>query len=111
MFAFTVTNQIVNTFQEIVLPYVVRGIESYRSRAGWSPFGTKDTSRSGNQTPTSARQTPERKGTEIEILEIMDEREWEAQFLQQVRKNAQLPDYVIFGEHAQEKGHSETHFP
>lgn len=34
MFAYTVTNQDIDTFQEIGLPYILRFIESFRSRPG-----------------------------------------------------------------------------
>ncbi|GJJ11388.1 hypothetical protein Clacol_005621 [Clathrus columnatus] len=95
MFAFTVTNQIINTLQEIVVPYIMRGIEEYRNGGGWN------SSKKNSGTPVSGGRTPQRKATELEMMELTNEREWETKFLKQVRKNAMLPDYTLFGDYAE----------
>lgn len=96
MFAFTVTNQVVNTAQEVVLPYIFRAIERYRSETEWNPFGTKTPTESESGVPEPKKKTPQRKMTESEMMELTMEREWETKLLQEVKKNALLPDYTLF---------------
>ncbi|KAF7371154.1 hypothetical protein MSAN_00750800 [Mycena sanguinolenta] len=84
MFAYTVTNQIVNTFVEIGLPYVLRGVESFRARKA-NGNGKGD------------------KGKKRVVFEDEKEKggEEEREFLEQVRKEAALPEYELFGDYSE----------
>ncbi|KAJ6471863.1 calcium-activated chloride channel-domain-containing protein [Mycena sanguinolenta] len=84
MFAYTVTNQIVNTFVEIGLPYVLRGVESFRTRKA-NGNGKGD------------------KGKKRVVFEDEKEKggEEEREFLEQVRKEAALPEYELFGDYSE----------
>ncbi|KAJ6504498.1 calcium-activated chloride channel-domain-containing protein, partial [Mycena vulgaris] len=85
MFAYTVTNQVVNTFVEIGLPYVLRGVESFRNRSS-------STNGNGNG-----------KGKKRVVFE--DEKEKggaeEREFLEGVRKQVALPEYELFGDYSE----------
>ncbi|KAF8211006.1 calcium-activated chloride channel-domain-containing protein [Mycena galopus ATCC 62051] len=86
MFAFTVTNQIVNTFVEIGLPYVLRAVESFRTRkANGNGNGKGD------------------KGKKRVVFEDEKEKggEEEREFLEQVRKEVALPEYELFGDYSE----------
>ncbi|KAJ7231049.1 calcium-activated chloride channel-domain-containing protein [Mycena haematopus] len=86
MFAYTVTNQIVNTFVEIGLPYVLRGVESFRARkANGNGNGKGD------------------KGKKRVVFEDEKEKggEEEREFLEQVRKEVALPEYELFGDYSE----------
>ncbi|KAJ7114116.1 calcium-activated chloride channel-domain-containing protein [Mycena epipterygia] len=84
MFAYTVTNQVVNTFVEIGLPYVLRGVESFRTRSS-NGNGKGD------------------KGKKRVVFE--DEKEKggaeEREFLEAVRKEVALPEYETFGDYSE----------
>ncbi|KAJ6580774.1 calcium-activated chloride channel-domain-containing protein [Mycena capillaripes] len=86
MFAYTVTNQIVNTFVEIGLPYVLRGVESFRTRKS-----------NGNGNGKGE------KGKKRVVFE--DEKEKggaeEREFLENVRKEVALPEYETFGDYSE----------
>ncbi len=83
MFAYTVTNQVVNTFMEIGLPFVLRAVENYRN---------KRKTNSGTSSP---------KGKKKVVFE--DEKEKggaeEREFLERVRSEVALPEYDIFGDY------------
>jgi hypothetical protein len=86
MFAYTVTNQIVNTFMEIGLPYVLRAVESFRARKA-----------NGNGNGKGE------KGKKRVVFE--DEKEKggaeEREFLECVRKEVALPEYELFGDYSE----------
>jgi len=77
MFAYTVTNQIIDTFREIGLPFVLRFFSSSRNH---SKGGKK---RVLFEDEVGAEGTGENSKEEREFLEI-------------VRKEAALPDYELF---------------
>ncbi|KZP01835.1 DUF590-domain-containing protein [Calocera viscosa TUFC12733] len=77
MFAYTVTNQVVNTALEIVLPYITRAAGNFQQGKGLS--GTK------------GLVTPAEQGVS----------EQERQLLLQAREEAALPDYELFGDYAE----------
>lgn len=83
MFAFTVTNQIVDTFLEIGLPFILRRI-------------SRKSSKNPNKANNSNKSTAEDKKRVV----FEDERdrggEEERKFLDQVRKEVSLPEYDIF---------------
>ncbi|KAJ7654605.1 calcium-activated chloride channel-domain-containing protein [Mycena polygramma] len=86
MFAYTVTNQIVNTFVEIGLPYVLRAVESFRAKKS-----------NGNGNGKGE------KGKKRVVFE--DEKEKggaeEREFLETVRKEVALPEYELFGDYSE----------
>ncbi|KAJ7230352.1 calcium-activated chloride channel-domain-containing protein [Mycena pura] len=86
MFAYTVTAQVVNTFVEIGLPFVLRAVESFRTRkANGNGKGNGD------------------KGKKRVVFE--DEKEKggmeEREFLEGVRKQMALPEYELFGDYSE----------
>jgi hypothetical protein len=86
MFAYTVTNQIVNTFVEIGLPYILRGVESFRTRKS-----------NGNGNGKGE------KGKKRVVFEDEKEKggQEEREFLEQVRKEVALPEYELFGDYSE----------
>ncbi|KAJ7483438.1 calcium-activated chloride channel-domain-containing protein [Mycena latifolia] len=84
MFAYTVTNQVVNTFVEIGLPYVLRAVESFRKGNG-----------NGNGKGE--------KGKKRVVFEDEKEKggEEEREFLEGVRKEVALPEYELFGDYSE----------
>ncbi|KAJ7163483.1 calcium-activated chloride channel-domain-containing protein [Mycena crocata] len=84
MFAYTVTNQVVNTFVEIGLPYVLRAVESFRARkANGNGKGDKGKKR------VVFEDEKERGGAE------------EREFLEDVRRQVALPEYELFGDYSE----------
>ncbi|KAJ7036619.1 calcium-activated chloride channel-domain-containing protein [Mycena alexandri] len=85
MFAYTVTNQIVNTFVEVGLPYVLRAVGSFRA---------KKSNGNGNG-----------KGDKKKRVVFEDEKEKggeeEREFLEIVRAEAALPEYELFGDYSE----------
>ncbi|KAG7448058.1 DUF590-domain-containing protein [Guyanagaster necrorhizus] len=83
MFAYTVTNQVVDTLMEIGLPFVLRAVEKYRN---------KKKTNLGTSSP---------KGKKKVVFE--DEKEKggaeEREFLERVRSEVALPEYDIFGDY------------
>ncbi|KAL0069139.1 hypothetical protein AAF712_003825 [Marasmius tenuissimus] len=97
MFAYTVTNQIVNTFQEIGLPFVVRKISALTSKKKDSSSSSSSTS---SPSSTNSSSSPARKKVVFE-----DEKEkggqQEKEFLESVREQVALPDYDLFGDYSE----------
>lgn len=84
MFAYTVTNQAVNTFVEIGLPYVLRAVGSFRkSSANGNGKGEKGKKR------VVFEDEQEKGGAE------------ERAFLEGVRKEVALPAYELFGDYSE----------
>ncbi|KAI0060668.1 DUF590-domain-containing protein [Artomyces pyxidatus] len=96
MFAYTVTNQVINTFLEIGLPFVMRAVESVRAGKGISLFGKRRssfTTRSGSGTPKKKRV-----GFEDEKNGVAKE---EREFLERVRREVALPEYDLFADYSE----------
>ena len=70
MFAYTVTNQIINTFLEVGLPFILRGVGNVRSGKGLKMHNTPAT----------------------------DDKPGDAAFLEDVKLQASLPQYSLFSE-------------
>lgn len=91
MFAYTVTNQIVNTFLEIGLPYVLRQVDVWKVK-----FSKK---KDGGSSLTAG--TPAGKGKKKVVFE--DEKEKggmeERLFLESVRSEVALPEYDLFADY------------
>lgn len=83
MFAYTVTNQIVGTFLEVGLPFILRAVAKFRSK------------RAASSTPAGS---PNGKNKKKVIFE--DEKPkggvQEVEFLESVREQAALPEYDLF---------------
>ncbi|KIJ37486.1 hypothetical protein M422DRAFT_33795 [Sphaerobolus stellatus SS14] len=86
MFAYTVTNQVINTLIEVVLPYVLRGINDVRN-------GKHPISGNGNGNGNGKKKVGFKDNT-------VDDKE-ERQFLSEVRRNVSLPEYELFGDYAE----------
>jgi len=85
MFAYTVTNQFINTFIEVGLPFILRGgLKFWKSRNGSS------TSSSPGAKKRVVFEDEKEKGT-------VEERE----FLKKVRDEAALPDFDLFQEYSE----------
>lgn len=92
MFAYTVTNQVVNTFIEVGLPFVLRGINSYRNKGKvGSPLGS----------PAA----PGGEGKALKRVVFEDEKERggmeERAFLDRVRAEVALPEYDLFSDYSE----------
>lgn len=70
MFAYTVTNQIINTFLEVGLPFILRGVGNVRSGKGLKLHNTPAT----------------------------DDKLGDAAFLEDIKLQASLPQYSLFSE-------------
>ncbi|CAK5277953.1 unnamed protein product [Mycena citricolor] len=81
MFAYTVTNQVVNTFMEIGLPFVLRGVQSFRKNGN----GKTD------------------KGKKRVVFEDEQEKggQEERDLLEQVRQQVELPEYGTFEDYSE----------
>lgn len=96
MFAFTVTNQIVGTFLEVGLPFVLRAVEGFRNKkaGGASTNGALKKNGNGSSDPSSS---PE--GLKKKVV-FEDEQEKggleERVYLEKVRKEMALPEYTLF---------------
>ncbi|KAJ7498162.1 calcium-activated chloride channel-domain-containing protein [Mycena galericulata] len=90
MFAYTVTNQVVDTFVEIGLPYILRGVGSFRAR--------RSTNGNGNGGNGKGE-----KGKKRVVFEDEKEKggEEEREFLEVVRKQVALPEYETFGDYSE----------
>ncbi|KZT25216.1 DUF590-domain-containing protein [Neolentinus lepideus HHB14362 ss-1] len=90
MYAYTVTNQIINFFLETFLPFVLRAVDSVKSgRPVWDAFHT---------TASSSKKSPKKRVVfEDERREGKEERE----FLEGVRREVALSEYDVFGDYAE----------
>lgn len=100
MFAFTVTNQVINTFLEIGLPFVLRAVASVRSGRGLSLAAPAAGANGGNGNGKKKRvmfedQTAEADGERLAELE--EERE----FLDRINREVALPDYDLFADYSE----------
>ncbi|KAF9224572.1 DUF590-domain-containing protein [Gyrodon lividus] len=92
MFAFTVTNQVVNNFQEIGLPYVRRAIESFRAGKGFRNVNGKGI---GKKKRVAFDDEPAGQGQDD--ARTREERE----FLETVRSEVALPEYEVFEDYSE----------
>ncbi len=100
MFAFTVTNQVINTFLEIGLPFVLRAVASVRSGRGLTLAAPAAGANGGNGNGKKKRvmfedQTAEADGERLAELE--EERE----FLDRINREVALPDYDLFADYSE----------
>ena len=109
MFAYTVTAQVVNTFTEVALPFLLRKVNSFRkNRAAGNhkPKGivtsSNNTSATGSTTGTSSAIDGQNASSPTLKKRVVfeDEKERgglvERAFLDKVREEAALPDYDLF---------------
>ena len=93
MFAITVTNQVVNTFLEIGLPYVTRAVDSVRSGKGLT---LANNSTGGKK----KRVMFEDQAGVAEVVKNVDNAE-EREFLDKVRREVALPEYTLFADYSE----------
>ncbi|EGO01436.1 hypothetical protein SERLA73DRAFT_166001 [Serpula lacrymans var. lacrymans S7.3] len=89
MFAFTVTNQVVDTFTEIGLPYILRAVDSIRHGKGLRNGGGKGTGKKKRVAFDDEPTGQDKKGKE------------EREFLERVRSEVTLPEYEVFGDYSE----------
>jgi anoctamin-10 len=77
MFAYTVTNQVVNTLVEIVLPYVMRVVDDVKNGKGVGGL----------------RAIKKKVVFQDDTTDSAEDR----QFLQEIRRNIHLHEYSLFG--------------
>lgn len=89
MFAYTVTNQAVNTFVEVGLPFILRRVTAFQNR----------------KKAASAPGSPGEKNGVKKRVVFEDEKEKggmeEREFLDSVRQEVALPDYELFGDYSE----------
>lgn len=95
MFAFTVTNQVVNTFLEIGLPYVLRAVESMRNGRGLTLAAPA--AGAGNGSGKKKRVMFE----DQDVALINANEEEEREFMERVRREVALPDYTLFADYSE----------
>ena len=99
MFAFMVTNQVVNTFLEIGLPFVLRAVTSFRSGKGLSlaapAAGASGANGNGGKKKRVAFEDQPAGSGEGELEE--EERE----FMDAVKKEVALPAYDLFADYSE----------
>ncbi|OCF60137.1 hypothetical protein L486_02817 [Kwoniella mangroviensis CBS 10435] len=84
LFAYTVTNQVVNAFLELGLPYIMRFVDDWR--AGKTTLKEAFKSKGNND---STEKVPR------------DDEEVEKRFLEKVERELALPDYSLFTDYAE----------
>jgi hypothetical protein len=89
MFAFTVTNQVVDTFTEIGLPYILRAVESFRNGKGFRNGNGK-----GHGKKKRVAFDDEPVGHDAHGRE-------EREFLERVRSEVALPEYDVFTDYSE----------
>lgn len=89
MFAFMVTNQVINAIGEIVVPYIVRKVKAYRA-------GKADKGADGKKKKVAFEdEVKEVKGGTESDVETKEDRE----FLEGVRSESGMPVYDLFGDY------------
>lgn len=101
MFAYTVTNQAVNTFQEVGLPFILRRIETFRKDKAKAKNAA-----AGGSAPSSNSSAASDNGSGLKKRVVFeDEKERggmaERQFLDRVREEAALPEYDLFVDYSE----------
>ncbi|KAI0630727.1 DUF590-domain-containing protein [Trametes polyzona] len=100
MFAFTVTNQVINTFMEIGLPFVLRAVASVRSGKGLSLAAPAAGANGGNGNGKKKRVMFEDQTAEAEA-ERLAQLEEEREFLDRINREVALPDYDLFADYSE----------
>ncbi|TCD69087.1 hypothetical protein EIP91_008729 [Steccherinum ochraceum] len=100
MFAFTVTNQVVNTFLEIGLPFVLRAVASVRNGKGlsFSPGAAPNGAGAGGA--KKKRVMFEDEASESEVAKNANGKE-EREFMERVRREVALPEYTLFADYSE----------
>ncbi|RDX50828.1 DUF590-domain-containing protein [Lentinus brumalis] len=98
MFAFTVTNQVVNTFLEIGLPFILRAVTSVRSGRGLSLAAPAAGAASSNGNGKKKRVMFEDQSGNPEA-EAPDSEERE--FMDRVKREVALPPYDLFADYSE----------
>lgn len=120
MFAYMVTNQVVDTFMEVGMPYVMRAFNNFWKNGG---KGKKASSGSSGVAPTTSATSSPSGGSVISMSAVSsgasisgsssvkkrvifeDEQERggmeEREFLDKVRADAALPEYDLFGDYSE----------
>lgn len=109
MFAYTVTQSAVNTFNEVGLPYVMRKIEEYRSGTSGAskPKSRLSSPSSSSKSIVSGSSSPDQKKSSwVNGKRVVFEDEdyagrSEREFLARVRHEAALPDYTLFEDYSE----------
>ncbi|TFK51911.1 DUF590-domain-containing protein [Heliocybe sulcata] len=97
MYAYTVTNQIINFFLENVLPFFLRAVDSVRSGR---PISDAFSTSAGTVSGAGARKSPKKRVVfEDETRE--GEGKEEREFLEVVRREVALGEYEVFGDFAE----------
>lgn len=96
MFAFTVTNQVVNTFLEIGLPFVLRAVDSLRNGRGLS-FSAPSSSASAAK---KKRVMFEDEASGSEVAKNANGKE-EREFMERIRREVALPEYSLFADYSE----------
>ncbi|WVQ82899.1 hypothetical protein IAT38_005035 [Cryptococcus sp. DSM 104549] len=82
LFAYTVTNQVINAFLELGMPYVMRFVEDWRAGK------------------TTIKDALKKRGSESEKVPSTEE-EVEKRFLDKVERELALPEYTLFTDYAE----------
>jgi len=100
MFAYTVTNQAVNTFLEVGLPFILRRFETFRKDKAKAKIAA-----AGASSPNSNSSAASDNGSVKKRVVFEDEKERgglvERQFLDSVREEASLPEYDLFADYSE----------
>lgn len=97
MFAFTVTNQVINTFLEIGLPFILRAVDNLRNGRGLSfapPGGANGVG------AKKKRVMFEDEASESEVAKHANGKE-EREFMERVRREVALPEYTLFADYSE----------
>ncbi|KAH8103893.1 DUF590-domain-containing protein [Cristinia sonorae] len=97
MFAFTVTNQVINTFLEIGLPFILRAVDSVRNGKGLSFAGPAAGANGGAK---KKRVMFEDEASESEVAKHANGKE-EREFMERVRREVALPEYTLFADYSE----------
>ncbi|KAF9564904.1 DUF590-domain-containing protein [Agrocybe pediades] len=107
MFAYTVTNQAVNTFMEVGLPFILRRVDTYKKNKDAAKNKTKNgTNNSTSSASNAGSVVGSDNGTLVKKRVIFeDEKERgglvERAFLDSVRAEAALPEYDLFVDYSE----------
>ncbi|EJF64021.1 hypothetical protein DICSQDRAFT_100582 [Dichomitus squalens LYAD-421 SS1] len=100
MFAFTVTNQVVNTFLEIGLPFILRAVNSVRSGKGLSFAAPAAGAGNGNGNGGKKKRVMfEGQSAHSEAEQLADQEERE--FMDRVKREVALPAYDLFTDYSE----------
>ncbi|EJD07576.1 DUF590-domain-containing protein [Fomitiporia mediterranea MF3/22] len=101
MFAYTVTQQVVGTFTEVGLPFVMRKVEAFRSGSSKSATSSSAGSAGMSTTPSAVSVDGAKKSNNGKRVVFEDEERGdrdEREFLARVRHEASLPPYTLFAD-------------